>query len=63
MKTRTRERGRNRGKEIKKEIKIIFWNIAGLIKKGRDFWEYVESFDIIGLWETCGRGKRMGECK
>ncbi|XP_077270175.1 uncharacterized protein LOC143901623 [Temnothorax americanus] len=31
---------------------MIFWNVAGLKKKDRDFWEYIEEFDIIGLCET-----------
>ncbi|XP_024884581.1 trichohyalin-like [Temnothorax curvispinosus] len=31
---------------------MIFWNVAGLKKKDREFWEYIEGFDIIGLCET-----------
>lgn len=33
-------------------IKIGFWNVAGLVNKDEDFWEYIEDFDIIGLTET-----------
>ncbi|XP_018405647.1 PREDICTED: golgin subfamily A member 6-like protein 6 [Cyphomyrmex costatus] len=30
----------------------VTWNVAGLKKKERDFWEYIGGFDIIGLTET-----------
>ena len=33
-------------------IKIGFWNVAGLLKKDRQFWEFVEELDFIGLTET-----------
>lgn len=29
-----------------------FWNIAGLMNKDKDFWEYIQCFDFIGLTET-----------
>jgi len=34
--------------ESKKAIGIVFWNIAGLKRKDRDFWDYLEKFDVIG---------------
>lgn len=36
----------------KKVGKFVFWNIAGLDRKDREFWDYIESFDFIGLSET-----------
>jgi len=40
-----RERWERRGENIesKNMIKIVFWNIAELKRKDRDFWEYLES--------------------
>lgn len=37
-----------------KEIKIVFWNVAGLRKKceNEQFLEYIKKFDIIGMVET-----------
>lgn len=32
---------------------MIFWNTAGLLNKGLDFWNYVKRFDYISLCETC----------
>lgn len=37
---------------MKKNIKIIFWNIAGLLRKDKDFWNYLKEYDIINLMET-----------
>lgn len=34
------------------DIKMVLWNIAGLKKKERKFWKYLERFDVIGLYET-----------
>lgn len=33
-------------------MKILFWNVAGLKKKDREFWNYIEKFDVVGLCET-----------
>lgn len=30
----------------------MFWNVAGIKKKKREFWNYLERFDVIGLCET-----------
>ena len=35
-----------------KEIKAIFWNVAGTAKMKAENWGYVRKFDIIGLAET-----------
>lgn len=39
-------------KESIEEIKILFWNVAGIKKKEKDFWNYIERFDVVGLCET-----------
>ena len=31
---------------------MVFWNVAGIKKKEKEFWEYIETFDIVGLTET-----------
>jgi len=31
---------------------MVFWNIADLKKKEKEFWTYLERFDVIGLCET-----------
>jgi len=36
----------------KKAIGLVFWNVAGVKSKDRDFWDYLEKFDVIGLCET-----------
>lgn len=49
-----RDRGKKKDKNKKEsieEIKILFWNVAGIKKKERDFWNYVERFDVVGLCE------------
>ena len=38
--------------ERKKGLKLCFWNIAGVGKKSRDVWRYLEKFDVVGLVET-----------
>jgi len=30
-------------------IEIVIWNIG--LKKDRDFWDYLETFDVIGMCE------------
>lgn len=32
-------------------VRICFWNIAGVLNKCKETWEYLERFDIIGLME------------
>lgn len=34
------------------EWKVIFWNVAGLRNKDRDFWKGLEYWDVIVLSET-----------
>ena len=35
-----------------KGMKMCFWNVAGLIIKDKEVWDYLKSFDVIGLTET-----------
>lgn len=41
-----------RGREKKREYKVVFWNVVGLENKGRDFWKEVKEWDIIIMSET-----------
>lgn len=36
-----------------KGYKIVFYNVAGLGNKDRNFWEILEDWDIIVCTETC----------
>ena len=40
------------GKEKERNIRIIFWNVAGITNKDEDFWEYLKEYEIIVLIET-----------
>ncbi|CAD6222085.1 GSCOCG00011712001-RA-CDS, partial [Cotesia congregata] len=33
-------------------IRLIFWNVAGIRNKDKEFWEFLERFDVIRLTET-----------
>ena len=33
-------------------MRIICWNVAGILSKDRGFWNYVEKADMINLTET-----------
>lgn len=33
-------------------MRICCWNVAGLMNKFEETWDYLEKFDIIGLTET-----------
>lgn len=37
---------------IDKEVKILFWNVAGVFNKDREFWKYIKKYDFISLCET-----------
>lgn len=43
-----------------RKIKIGFWNVFGL-KKNKQFWNYIEKFDIIGMVETFIEEKHWNE--
>ena len=36
----------------KDSIDILVWNVVGLKGKNKEFWEYIEKVDVIGLMET-----------
>jgi len=48
------ERERDKGKEKAGDRirKIFFWNVARVGNKDRDFWKYIENFDMVNLCET-----------
>lgn len=43
---------REQEKEEEKGAKICIWNIAGVLNKDKETWEYLCKFDIVGLIET-----------
>jgi len=49
--------------ESKKTIEIIFWNIAGLKRKDRNFLDYLEKFDVIDMCETRIKERNWGSMK
>lgn len=52
------ERESERENENKIGCKFIFWNVAGLKKKGVDFWKEIAKFDFISLSETWVEDKK-----
>ena len=36
----------------KTNIRIGFWNVHGLKNKDKDFWKYIETYEVIGMTET-----------
>lgn len=46
------KRGKKKVIARKDKVRMIYWNIAGMKKKGKEFWEHIERFDVIGLCET-----------
>lgn len=34
------------------KVNIIFWNVAGLIRRDQDFWKYFQVYDYVELLET-----------
>lgn len=33
-------------------LKMCFWNVAGLLNKCEETWNYLEKFNVLGLTET-----------
>ena len=55
------DKRKERRERTGKEIKAIFWNVAGTAKMKAEDWDYVRKFDIIGLaetWEEKDRGRK-----
>jgi len=46
-----------------KAIELVFWNVAGIKSKDRNFWDYLEKFDVIGLYETWIEERQWGSLK
>lgn len=46
-----RERGKKKGKG-KEGWKIVFWNVAGLGNKDKEFWKRLKEWDVMVLMET-----------
>lgn len=44
--------GKKKSESVNSVVKLCIWNSAGVINKDKDTWEYLKSFDIIGLVET-----------
>jgi len=66
----TEGEGRKEGEEretrknsMYKAIGLVFWNVAGIQNKDRDFWDYLEKFDVIGLCETWIEEREWGSLK
>lgn len=55
------EMGGRNGKLNRKRRKLIFWNIAGLGNKDKEFWKYVKGFDFVSLSETWVDEKGWGK--
>jgi hypothetical protein len=41
---------RNKGEN--EQIRIVFWNVAGIKNKENEFWKYLGEFDVVGMVET-----------
>lgn len=41
-----------RRKEEERDVGIVFWNVAGLKNKDREFWKGLEKWDVIVMMET-----------
>lgn len=39
-------------KREEKGIRMCFWNVAGIINKDREVWDYLSGFEMVGLTET-----------
>jgi len=57
---------RREGKKVKIERagkKMIFWNVAGVMRKDEEFWRYIKGYDFISLTETWLEGKGWDKLK
>lgn len=46
-----------------RNVKILFWNIAGITRKEKDFYDYLKEYDVIGLVETWLEEKDWGKIR
>lgn len=49
---REKRKARETREKKRKNFKIGFWNIAGMLNKDKKFWDYIKGFDVVGLTET-----------
>lgn len=56
MKHRKSKEGENRKMDCK-DKKTLFWNVARIRNKDKEFWKYIKEFDYIGLYETWAEEK------
>ena len=51
----TREQDKEEERKIQltnSGLKLCVWNVAGVVNKDKEFWEYISDFDVVGLIET-----------
>lgn len=60
---RKKKKSRRKRKREKKEeeIKIIYWNVAGIKSMDEKGWEFIKEADIIAMTETWWDDKRESE--
>jgi len=46
-----RERGKGKKKAGDRIRKVLFWNVAEVGNKDKDFWKYIGKFDMVNLCE------------
>jgi len=58
-------RKKKKKKKVEREVgwRMMFWNIAGLGNKDRDFWKELENWDVIILSETWVEERNWGKVK
>lgn len=40
-------------KKVERKVRnLIFWNIAGIGNKDKEYWSYIKRFDFVSLSET-----------
>lgn len=57
FKRREKRRGRQYEKEEEEKVgvegaRMCFWNIAGVLNKDKEVWEYLSNFELVSLMET-----------
>jgi len=58
-----KEREEKMGIEKEKYLKVMFWNVAGLKNKDREFWKSLEKWEMLVLIETWVEKKEKGKIK
>lgn len=50
--SRDEKKGKRGEREELENVKILFWNVAGLSNKDKEFWSFIEGYDFVGFMET-----------